>query len=144
MTTPVLVCALCDQKYALPITYVVEVAAMVESAQINDDHTSPALYGVVIRRGAPMLLIDLRRVFGCAAAPVDLDTLFVVVRYGKEVVGFIVDHVQGVVYFAEELLREVSRGSGYVRGVTTHKDEVVQWLNIPAILQDTLPTNEDG
>jgi chemotaxis signal transduction protein len=143
MTTPTLTFQLCDQHYALPIEHIIEVAAMVETAQIQDENASPALYGVVIRRGEPVMLIDLRRVMGCDDAPIMLDTLFIVVRYGKELVGFIVDHVQGVVYFQEERLREVSRETGYVRGVITHDQVVVQWLNLPAILQSTLP-DKDG
>ena len=139
--TPVLRFTLCEQHYALAIDDVVEVAAMVESARLDDgDNTSDALYGVIIRRSQPMMLIDLRRLFGCAAAPVDLTTLFVVVRAGDTLAGFIVDEVLGVIYVAPDDVRPHNGGDGRVRGMMARDNMLVQWLQVGPILQDVLPS----
>lgn len=141
-STPVLCFALCGRDYALSIDDVVEVAAMVEAAPLGAN-TNPAQYGVVIRRGTPVILIDLRRVFGCEDAPVDLSTLFIVVQHRNEMVGFIVDRVEGVIYFSQGDVRPMNGEQDYVRGVIAQDNRLIQWLRTAPILDDTLP-NDDG
>lgn len=139
-TLPVLCFTLCEQYYALSINDVLEVAAMVETAKLGID-VNPAIQGVIIRHGEPLILIDLRVLFHCPDAPINLSTLFIVVQYGNELVGFIVDSVQGVVYFQKDAIRPVSGENGYVYGVLTHDNTLIQWLNLSTILNNTLPAN---
>lgn len=131
----------CGQRYALSVDEVVEVAAMLEVAPL-EANSNPALHGVVIRRGEPLLLVDLRWVLRCADAPIDLNTLFVVVTNGYELVGLLVDRVEGVVYLHEKDVRAMRGGVGYVRGVVAHEGSLVQWLHPTNILKDTLIMTE--
>jgi purine-binding chemotaxis protein CheW len=132
----------CDNDYALAIQDVVEVAAMVETANLGE-FAHPALRGVVIRRGQPLVLVDLRVLFGCPAAEITLDTLFVVVQpSGHRMAGFIVDAVQGVVYFSQDAIRPVRGENNYMRGVVAQGQGLVQWLDAVPILSDTLPEGE--
>ncbi|MEM6285052.1 MAG: chemotaxis protein CheW [Chloroflexota bacterium] len=137
---PVLTFAVCQQTYAVSIMDVVEVAAMVETARIGDE-ISPYVYGVVIRRGTPMILIDLRHLFHCDEAPVTLATLFVVVRSqsDEELTGFIVDQVQEVVYLKRSEIRPVDGGKGYIRGMVAREQVLIQWLDIETIVAHTQP-----
>jgi chemotaxis signal transduction protein len=138
-TTPALQFTLCEQHYALAIDDVVEVAAMMEAASLaSGEALSPALHGVIVRQSQPLMLIDLRRLFGCAAAPVNLATLFIVVRDGDTLAGFIVDAVTGVVHIPAGDVRPVSSG-GRVRGVVARDDRLIQWLQVGPILRDVLP-----
>lgn len=139
-TFPALTFTVCGHTYAISIVDVVEVAAMVETATIADD-TDPILHGVVIRRGEPMMLLDLRHLFYCADAPVTLETLFVVVQSNsdKEPVGFLVDQVQGVVYLKQDDVRPVEGGRGYIRGIVAHQQVLIQWLDVNAITAHALP-----
>jgi len=132
---------LCEGDYVLPITTVVEVAAMVESASLVKQ-AHPALHGVVIRHGDPLVLVDLRYVFQCEERPVTTNTLFIVVAHGAEMVGLIVDEVLGVVYFDDNEIRTVGGESGYLRGVVAHQNSLLQWVNTDAVLKDILPHNE--
>jgi chemotaxis signal transduction protein len=129
---------LCHQRYAVEVDDVVEVAAMVEAAPLGDDK-SAVLHGVVIRHGEPLILLDLRRLMGCDEAVIDLSTLFIVVKPGKELVGFIVDRVQGVIYFLQDDMRPIHDGKGFIRGVVAQDGVLVKWLDVAQILADTLP-----
>lgn len=133
-----LLVTVCQQHYTVTIDEVVEVAAMVESARLSEE-THPAVHGVIVRRGLPLVLIDLRVLFYCTDAPVSLNTLFVVVKHHKELVGFIVDHVEGVVYLNLDDVRPVRGGYGFVRGVLAHNHLLVQWLSASAVVAGTLP-----
>lgn len=139
--TPVLQFTLCEQHYALAVDDVVEVAAMVEAATLGSgDMLSPALHGVIVRRSQPLMLVDLRRLFGCDAAHVDLSTLFIVVRDGDTLAGFIVDTVAGVIYIWPDEVRPISDG-GRVGSVVAREGRLIQWLQVGPILRDVLPSH---
>ena len=138
---PALQFALGGRAYALAIAPIVEVTAMVAATPLAGE-TNPALHGVAVRRGDAMLLVDLRHVFGYADAPIDRDTLMIVVRYGSELVGLLVDSIQGVIYFHKEAVRPANDANGFLRGVVVVESAAVQWLDITAILSRTLPTDE--
>jgi len=139
---PVLCFEVCGHDYALAIPQVVEVAAMVATADLSE-LAHPALRGVVIRRGQPLVLVDLRLLFGCPKAEITLETLFVVVQpEGHQMAGFVVDGVQGVLYFDQDKMRPVQGGNGYMRGVVAREQALVQWLDAASILADTLPESE--
>jgi purine-binding chemotaxis protein CheW len=141
VSTPTLRIRLCGNDYVLPIANVIEVAAMVETATLVEQ-AHPALHGVVIRRGQPLVLLDLRCIFGCQQMSIDVNTLFVVVKHGEELVGLIVDEVLGVIYFADDEIRPIGGGSDYIRGVVAYENTLLQWVQTAAILADILPDDE--
>lgn len=136
-TRPLLVFSVCGQQYALPIEEVVEVSAMMATTELSTEH-HPAVHGLVVRRGQPLLLLDLRVVFGCEAG-VDLSTFFVVLQYERGQIGVIVDHVRGVMYIADGQDMTETERPHFVRGVIAHEGVLIQRLDMRPILAHTLP-----
>ena len=129
---PVLTFSLGDQRYALLIEDVVEVAAMVDLVKIADSR--PEVLGVVNRHGTPLPLFDLRAVFGQPSAPPTDATLFVVVDDGSRMAGLVLDEIHQVVYLIAEQLRGPSAAEGYIRCIISHKDELVQVIALKPLL----------
>lgn len=137
---PALRFQVCQQAYALSVSQVVEVTAMMAATPLAGN-AGPAIHGVIVRRGQPMVVVDLRRAFGCEKAPIDLSTLIIVIRHGKNWVGFVVDSVQGVIYFREEETRPANSETSFVRAVVVVGGTLLQWLDAAAVLAHTLPTD---
>ena len=92
----VVVCAIGEQAYAIPVGDILEVAALVEITALPE--APQEVLGVVNRQGAIVPLLDLRLCLGQDAPPPSLSTLFVVVHVeaqdGEQVAGLIVDDVR--------------------------------------------------
>ncbi len=125
----------CQQCFVVDIDSVVEVAAMVDTTPYPG--TNPAVLGVANRHGTPLPLIDMRRLLQCDHAPIDLTTFFVVLQATWQLVGLVVDEVDGVRYVAPPTH---PTGTGYVRGMLTLEDRLVRWLDANRLLADVLPT----
>jgi chemotaxis signal transduction protein len=138
MTTndlPVLTFRLGTQHYALPIEDVVEVAVMVELTHVSG--VRPEILGMVNRHGVPMLLLDIRPIFGQDAPPVDASTLFVVTVYNGQLAGLVVDEIQQVDYLPAKSLSQ--NAAAYIRGVISHRSRLMQVLAIEPLLAAYLP-----
>ena len=134
---PILTFMLSDKQYALPITYVVEVAAMVEYSHIPD--SEPALLGIMNRHGQVVPLIDLRRVFGLATPPIDTNVLFIVAQYEDVLVGLVVDAVNQVEYIHKGDLRVAPGGGRWVEQVAGYHDDLLQIISLSAVITHLLP-----
>ena len=128
---PFLTFSLGEQKYALPIDVVVEVAAMVELAEVAD--SPPEMSGIANRHGAVLPVFDLRRVFGHEATPVNLSTLFIVAAYDGQTAGLVVDDVQQVEYI--EPTHQTPTAGKYIHDIVSHKGQLVQLISLPALLE---------
>lgn len=95
---PVLSFRLGEQRYALMIEDVVEVAAMVALAPVPD--APPHLLGVANRHGEVLPMLDLRLMFGLVPQPIEAATLFIVVQYEGQITGLVVDEINQVEYRA--------------------------------------------
>jgi purine-binding chemotaxis protein CheW len=124
-----------SQHYALPIEDVVEVAVMVELTSITG--LRPEILGMINRHGVPLLLLDLRPVFGHEHMPVDASTLFIVTVYNEQLVGLVVDEIQLVEYLpAKSISKSAAK---YLRGVISHRSHLMQILAIDSLLAEYLP-----
>ena len=133
---PFLTFSLGEQKYALPIDVVVEVAAMVELAEVAD--SPPEMSGIANRHGAVLPVFDLRLVFGHEAAPVNLSTLFIVAAHDGQTVGLVVDEVHQVEYIQPS--RQSSTTGKYIHDIVSHKGQLVQLISLPALLESITGT----
>jgi len=94
----VLTLSLGTQAYALPISDVVEVAAMVTLTDIADPR--PALLGMANRHGDVLPILDLRRMMNQPTPPITSATLFIVVHHEGNHFGLVTTAVHQVVYLS--------------------------------------------
>ena len=134
---PILTFMLGARRYGLRIDYVVEVAAIVDYSTVAD--SSEALLGLINRHGQVVPLIDLRIVFGLDVPPIDTNVLFIVAQYNDIIVGLVVDAVNQVEYIREGDLRVAPGGGRWVEQVTGYQDELLQLINLSAIISNILP-----
>lgn len=120
-----------SQQYALPIDEVVEVAVMVERTQLSG--VRPEILGVINRHGEPLLLLDLRAVFGHEAPTVDASTLFIVTKHNAKLVGLVVDEIQQVEYLPVKSLSSNTTAQ-YIRGVISHRSRLMQIVAMEPLL----------
>jgi len=134
---PILTFTLGGERYALQIDYVVEVAAIVEYSTVAD--AEPALLGIINRHGQVMPLIDLRIVFQCEVSPINTNVLFIVSQYEQTLVGLVVDAVNQVEYIEQGDLRVAPGGGRWIEQVASYKDDLIQLISLPAIIEHLLP-----
>lgn len=129
---PILVFVLEGQHYAFPVNNVVEVAAMVELVSVSDER--PEVIGVANRRGSVLPMLDLRLVMGCAAAPIDEWTLFVVAIHNNQMLGFVVDEIQQVEYIPVEQLHQSAAAGKYIHGIISYEQRLIQIIELDPLI----------
>ena len=134
----VVVCAIGEQAYAIPVGDILEVAALVEITALPE--APQEVLGVVNRQGAIVPLLDLRLCLGQDAPPPSLSTLFVVVQDGEQVAGLIVDDVRAVVTLPAEALKRRAKSGPYVKGMAVVDHEPLLVLNTAALLNTFAPS----
>jgi purine-binding chemotaxis protein CheW len=125
---PVLQFSIGDGLYALPISDIIEVAAMVELANVPD--AAPEILGVANRHGTILPMLDLRRVFKQETLPVTPSTLFIVVQNGARRAGLVVDDVQQVEYIDSAQFAQSSVPGRYIRGIISYKSQLIQVISL--------------
>lgn len=140
--TPVLTFTLGQQVYALPIEDVVEVASMVELIEVSASR--PEVLGVANRHGAVLLVVDLRHVMGQPVLPVDVSTLFVVVKYQEHMLGLVVDTVEQVDYLPLAQISKSTASSKYIRGIISYKQSLIQIIALEPLVSVYLPETPTG
>jgi purine-binding chemotaxis protein CheW len=134
----VVVCAIGEQAYAIPVADILEVAALVEITPLPE--APQEVLGVVNRRGAIIPLLDLRLCLGQSAPPSSLSTLFVVVQAGEQVAGLIVDDVRAVITLPSETLKPRAKSGPYVKGLAVIDDDPLLVLSTAALLNNFAPS----
>lgn len=90
-STAVLACRLCERTCALPLELVIETMRPLPIEEVSGMPRS--VLGVAVVRGAPVPVVDPRRLFG---TPNSVALRWVTVRTGARTVALAVDHVIGV------------------------------------------------
>ncbi len=136
----VVTCVVGGQHYAIPVSDILEVAALVQVIPLPD--APPEVLGVVNRHGELIPLLDLRLCLGHEQAPpLDLSTLFVVVQGAGYTAGLIVDDVQTVVAIPAEALTLPARSGPYVQGMAAIQQTPLLVLNVAALLRRFAPSD---
>jgi chemotaxis signal transduction protein len=129
---PALTFRLGEQKYALPIEDVVEVAAMVELTSIPE--SQPGVLGIANRHGSVLTILDLRRLFDLDAATTDSATLFIVASHDGKLAGLVVDEVHQVEYIDSKAKQPIPTAGTYIRDIVSHNGQLVQFISVPQLL----------
>ena len=124
---PILTFLLAKQRYAFLVADVIEVVAMVNLMSVKD---APAeILGMVNRHGMVIPVLDLRLVMGHQAGSITPATLFVIIQYGEQTIGAVVDEVQQVEYIDADQLQKSTKPGKYIRGIISYRDELMQIVN---------------
>ncbi|MFC1961322.1 chemotaxis protein CheW [Chloroflexota bacterium] len=140
---PAVLCRVGDQQYAIAVTYILEVSALVQITPLPD--APPEVAGVVNRRGEVIPVLDLRLCLGAAEGVIDLTTLFIVVQevQGTEVLytaGLIVDEVLGVVQLPANTLQLTTHSGPFIKGMTVVNQTPILMLDTTVLLRSFAPT----
>ncbi len=134
----VLICRVGEQHYAIPVSDILEVAALVQITPLPN--APPEVLGVVNRHSTVIPILDLRLCLGQDAPPPDLATLFVVVQGVSYMAGLIVDEVQSVVTIPADRLSLPARSGPYVQGMAAVNQKPLLVLDVVALLQQFAPS----
>ena len=134
---PHLIFLLGTQVYALPITQVIEVAAMVELTQTPN--TGQEFLGVANRHGTVLPILDLRPVFRQPASGIDISTLFIVATTGERQVGLIVDEVLHIEHFSPDQIAYQTSHDRHIQGIISHNQRLIQVIALANLLAMFLP-----
>lgn len=124
-THPMLVFQLADQTYALPVSSIVEVAAIVELTSVP--HAPPEVLGYANRHGEALLILDLRQILGYDPCTTTLSTFFIVLEGAQGRLGVVVDTIEQVRYFAADQLTPTTQSS-LLTATVSDPTQIVQVL----------------
>lgn len=153
-----------EQFYALPINDIAEVAAMVEVVHVAGQ--PPEVLGIVNRHGVPLILLDLKAVFGGDnRSNIDVNTLFAVAcpdfaaHQGSsyepsshdepaqaQYIGLVADEIQHVEYTAgmSEVSLLAPSTPRYIRGIVNHKSRLIQVIEVSSLMAAYVPAYKSG
>ncbi|HKG03913.1 MAG TPA: chemotaxis protein CheW [Conexibacter sp.] len=118
-TSQLVVCALGDEEYGLPVGQVREIVRYTEPRPVASD--VPWMRGVISLRGRLVPVHDLAARLGLATADATvsppLDAKLVIVETADEPVGVLVDDVVEVLTIDASQLEDVPSGSGQIARV---------------------------
>jgi purine-binding chemotaxis protein CheW len=139
---PILTFRLGEQVYALLISEVVEVEAMVERIPVLN--APPEILGLVNRHGTILPLLDLRIVFNQPAAPVTSASFFIVAAYHQQEIGLVVDTVLQVDYVNSIQLENASASGEYIRGIISSRMELIPVIALEPLIATFLANRQSG
>lgn len=128
---------LADQEYAFRIEQIQEIVILrqvTRTPQVPD-----YVEGVSNLRGTIIPIINLRRLFGIEARPVDGDTRTIVVNVGERTMGCTVDSVSQVVRIPLDDIQPApetvsTNNNGYITGFAKLDERLLVILNIDELL----------
>ncbi len=127
--------ALADQLYALPIQETQEIIRMTDITRVPN--TKEYVEGIINLRGSIVPVINLHRRLGLPDKEHDDATRIIVVEYNGQKVGMIVDNVQEVGRYAEDEVEPPAVAGDnvdYLSGVVKKGEELWLLLNLAKVL----------
>lgn len=127
--------ALGDEEYGLPITQVQEIIRFSEPRTIPNPHAS--IRGVINLRGRIIPVCDLKLQLDVhAAARADDDCKIVIVESAAGSAGLIVDDVNEVMTITEEQIeQEAGSREGYLNGIAKVDERLIVLLDAPGLVE---------
>jgi purine-binding chemotaxis protein CheW len=92
-----------QQRYALPLDHVTRAVRMVAVTPIPDAPNS--MLGIIAMAGQMLPVIDLRRLFGKAGSPPELQDVLLIVQIQDQTVAVIVDEVLNILEFSPKQIQ---------------------------------------
>lgn len=126
--------ALGDEEYGLPITQVQEIIRFSEPRTIPNPHAS--IRGVINLRGRIIPVCDLKLQLDVhAAAVADADCKIVIVESAAGSAGLVVDDVNEVMTITEEQIEEEAGSrEGYLHGIAKVDERLIVLLDAPGLV----------
>jgi purine-binding chemotaxis protein CheW len=126
--------ALGDEEYGLPITQVQEIIRFSEPRTIPNPHAS--IRGVINLRGRIIPVCDLKLQLDVhPAAVADADCKIVIVESAAGSAGLIVDDVNEVMTITEEQIeQEAGSREGYLHGIAKVDERLIVLLDAPGLV----------
>lgn len=126
-----------DQQYAFRIEQIQEIVILTQVTQTPQ--VSECVEGVSNLRGAIIPIINLRKLLGLEAKPVDSETRTIVVNVGERTMGCTVDMVSQVIRVPADDIKPAPEtvtadGASYVSGFVKRDDGLVILLDINELL----------
>lgn len=137
--SPFLSFRLAKQFYCLPITNIVEVAALPSLEALPD--APDALLGIANRHGEILPVLDLRKAFKTELQTITVSTLFIVAEHQKQMLGLVVDEVQQVIYVHPSALKAAGSSSRFVSHLLNYENRLYQKIDMKALLAAYLTTS---
>ena len=127
--------ALGDEEYGLPITQVQEIIRFSEPRTIPNPHAS--IRGVINLRGRIIPVCDLKLQLDVhAAARPDDDCKIAIVESAAGSAGLIVDDVNEVMTITEEQIeQEAGSREGYLHGIAKVDERLIVLLDAPGLVE---------
>lgn len=128
---PILTFSLDEQRYALFIENVVEVASMVAMITVNDER--PMVVGAINRHGNVLPMFDLRLIMGQNMHPIDANSVFIVAQHQGRQAGLVVTEVHQVMHIQTDQIRKSNQVGTYIRGMIGLEHDVLQIIDIVSL-----------
>lgn len=125
------------QAYAFRIEQIQEIVILDQVTKTPQ--VAEYVEGVSNLRGSIIPIINLRKLFGLNARPVDGETRTIVVNVGERTMGCTVDQVSQVMRIPEENIQPApetvtANGANYIAGFARQNDRLLILLNIDELL----------
>ena len=126
-----------DEEYAIPILSIQEIIKPFSWTRVPQ--VPKYVMGVFNLRGAVIPLIDLRLKFGLSAKKHSDETRFIVMRYGDDVAGFVIDRLTMAIRIKKTDIGPapdtISGDDTMIDGVGKQEDRIITILKVNKLLE---------
>ncbi len=126
-----------DEEYAVPILSIQEIIKPISWTRVPQ--VPKYVLGVFNLRGSVIPLIDLRTKFGLPAKKQSDETRFIVMRYGDDVAGFVIDRLTMAIRIKKENVGPppdtVNGEDTIIDGVGKQEDKIITILKVNKLLE---------
>lgn len=126
-----------NEEYSVPILSIQEIIKPIDWTRVPQ--TPGYVLGVFNLRGSVIPLIDLRQKFGLPEQKHSDETRFIVIRYGDEVAGFVIDRLTEAIRLKKSAIgpapETVHEEESMIEGVGKQKDRILTILKVDKLLK---------
>jgi purine-binding chemotaxis protein CheW len=126
-----------EEEYAIPILSIQEIIKPFTWTRVPQ--TPAYVKGVFNMRGSVIPLIDLRLKFGLKEQKHDENTRFIVMKYGEDIAGFIIDRLTMAIRIKKENIGPapdtINGDDTMIDGVGKQEDRIITILKVNKLLE---------
>ncbi len=129
-----------DEEYAIDVLKIQEIIRTAEITIVP--RVDSFILGVMNLRGKVIPVIDLRIRFSLDKCDFDKSTRFIVIRFEKQNIGFVVDEVTEVIRIRKSMVEPTpplvgSIGQEYILGICKYDSRLIMLLDIDRVLNES-------